>query len=169
MRCHTTAERAAREILHALLSTLNTLSICSGLGMEGKSPPSFDSLRHDGISIISASKLLEEAAVLKEELSTKATWSLSTLPISPSSEEDRDIGKQFCLSLLKHARRECVGGTAVLLGNVLTRVFHVLGTFGDKLHGDEELIEAILSCKSKAQWCDEGSLALTKAVELLDG
>ena len=169
MRCHTTAERAVREILHALLSTLDTLSICSGLGMEGKAPPLFDSLRDDGISITSALKLLEEVAILREELSTKATRSLSTLPISPSSAEDRDIGKQFCLSLLKNARRECVGGTAVLLGNVLTRVFHVLATFGDKLHGDEELIEAILSCKSKAQWCDEGSLALTKAVELLDG
>ena len=46
-------------------------------------------------------------------------------------------------------------------------MFHVLGTFSDKLHGDEELIEAILSCKSKAQWCDEGALALAKAVEFL--
>ena len=134
--------------------------------MEGKTTPSFDSLRVDGISITSALQLLEEVAVSRGEMSAKATRSLSTLPLSPSTE-DQDIGKQFCLALLKRAQSESVDGDADLLGKALTRVFHVLGTFSDKLHGDEELIEAILSCKSKAQWCDEGPLALGKSVKFL--
>ena len=81
MRRHTTSESAIREILYALLSTLDTLSICSGLGMEGKTTPSFDSLRLDGISITSALQLLEEDAGSRGEMSAKATRSLSTLPI----------------------------------------------------------------------------------------
>ena len=169
MCCSIAAEPAIGETWRSLFSTLDTLSICSSLGLEGKAPPLFDSLRDDGIPMVSACTLLKAATESSEEASTKVSRALSTLPVSILAG-DCAIGKQFCLSLLKNARHACIGGgSAALLGHVLTRVGYVLNTFDDKLHGDGNLIEAILSCKSKAQWCDEGPSALAKSIESLGG
>jgi len=164
---HTTAEPASREVFRALLPTLDTLSICSGFKMGCEAPLLFDSLREDGIAIVAACKIMGKAEDLNDDLRNKAFRALSTLPLSTSAG-DQDVGKLFCLSLLKTARQTSVGTRASLLGNALTRVLYVLGAFEDKLQGDEDLIEAVLSCKMKSQWCG-GSTVLTKAVEVLDG
>jgi len=161
-------ESATGDILHTLLCTLETLSICSSLGMDCKTPTLFDSLRDDGITISAACRVLDEAAALSDDMRHKAARALSTLPASISAG-DEGIGKKLCLSILQNAKQQTtVAGSVSSLGNALTRVLHVLDAFGTVLHGDDELIDAILSCRMKAQWCGQGSSALTKALELLD-
>ena len=154
------------EVLRALLCTLETLSICSSLGMDSTASRRFDSMRNDGIPISAACRLLDETAKLSANLRDKATKALSALPISISTG-DEGMGKKLCLLILQNARQTTVAESASVLGNALTHVLLVLETFGTTLHGDEDLIEAILSCKMKAQWCGEGSSALSKSLEVL--
>ena len=159
-------ESTTGEVLYALLCTLETLSICSSLGMDSTASRRFDSMRNDGIPISAACRLLDETATLSEEMRDKATKALSALPISiPAGDEG--MGKKLCLVLLQNARQATVTGSASVLGSASNCVLHVLGAFGTALHGDEDLIEVILSCRMKAQWCGGGSSALSKSLKVL--
>ena len=159
-------ESTTGEVLHALLYTLETLSLCSSLGIDGMTPRQFDSMRNDGIPISAACRLLDETAKSSENLRDKATKALSALPISISAG-DEGMGKKLCLLILQNARQTTSTGSASVLGNAMNCVLHVLGAFGTALHGDEDLIEVILSCRMKAQWFCEGSLVLSKSLEVL--
>jgi hypothetical protein len=134
--------------------------------MDSTMPRRFDSTRNGGIPISAACKLLDETEKMSEDLRDKATKALSVLPISMSAG-DEGMGKKLCLFIMKNAKQTTVIGSASVLGSALNRVLHVLEAFSTALHGDEDLIEALLSCRMKAQLCGEGSSALSKSLEVL--